>query len=157
MVRRIRARFRARGYQPIIAVAPTPDAARALARFGRGECLSEAAAETRALPVQALEAGEEVTVALTRAGLQTLAALEACPTAALTARFGAGLVAKLRRVLGLDNARITPLRPLPSCLAERHFPNRCWRSRPFSCWCAGWRGMWCRCWKRAARADAASS
>jgi protein ImuB len=123
MVRRIRARFRARGYQPIIAVAPTPDAARALARFGRGECLSEAAAETRALPVQALEAGEEITVALTRAGLQTLAALEACPTAALTARFGAGLVAKLRRVLGLDNARITPLRPLPSCLAERHFPE----------------------------------
>lgn len=123
LVKRIRARFRARGYRPVIAVAPTPDAARALARFGGRDCLSAAAAETRALPVAALEAGEAVTLALTRAGLADLAALEACPPAALTARFGAGLVVKLRRVLGFDNARITPLRPLPQCLAERHFPE----------------------------------
>lgn len=123
MVRRIRARFRMRGYHPVITVAPTPDAARALARFGRGDCLSETAAETRLLPVQALEAGEETTIALNRAGLQTLAALEACPPGVLTARFGAGLLTKLHRVLGSENARITPLRPLPQCLAERHFPE----------------------------------
>lgn len=123
LMRRIRHRFRQRGHAPVLALAPTPDAARALARFGGGDCLSAVAAETRALPVAALEAGEEVLLALNRAGLKDLAALEACPPGVLAARFGAGLVTKLRRVLGQDNARITPLRRLPECMAERHFPE----------------------------------
>ncbi|MCZ8185051.1 MAG: DNA polymerase Y family protein [Beijerinckiaceae bacterium] len=123
LMRRIRQRFRQRGYSPVLALAPTPDAARALARFGGRDCLSAEAAETRVLPVAALEAGEETLLALTRAGLKDLAALEACPPGVLAARFGAGLVTKLRRVLGQDNARITPLRHLPECLAERHFPE----------------------------------
>jgi protein ImuB len=123
LMRQIRRRFRQRGYAPVLALAPTPDAARALARFGGADCLSAMAAETRALPVAALEAGEDVLLALNRAGLKDIAALEACPPGVLAARFGAGLVTKLRRVLGQDNARITPLRPLPECLAERHFPE----------------------------------
>jgi protein ImuB len=123
LLRQIRARFRQRGYAPVLALAPTPDAARALARFGGVDCLSAVAAETRALPVAALEAPAETLVALNRAGLKDLAALEACPPGVLAARFGAGLVTKLRRVLGQENARITPLRPLPECLAERHFPE----------------------------------
>ncbi len=107
------------------AVAGTPEAARALARFGRVALTPPGrdAAATRRLPVAALEAGTETTVALTRAGLATLGDLADRPSAALAARFGADLPRRLARVLGCEDRRIVPLRPPPACLVERHFPE----------------------------------
>ncbi len=111
------------GYMARIAVAGTPDAAHAFARFG-GEGVTPPGAEAeaaRGLPIAAIEADAETHLALSRAGLRSLGDLMERPTDALTARFGGGLTARLRRIAGHEDIRITPLRPLPACSAERHF------------------------------------
>lgn len=91
------------------ALAETPDRARALARHGEG------------LPVLALDLDEERTIALRRAGLYTIADLAARPRAPLAARFGAEAVARLARVLGEEDIRITPRRTPPALFALRRF------------------------------------
>jgi protein ImuB len=58
---------------------------------------------------------------LSRAGLKTLADLADRPSTILSARFGEELATKLRRMLGHEDGRITPLRPPPACVVERHF------------------------------------
>ena len=105
------------------AVAGTPDAARALARFGAQAIAPHGEDEnfTRPLSIGALEAPRETSVALTRAGLTTLGDLADRSSAALTARFGAETMRRLTRILGHEDARITPLRPLPDCMVERRF------------------------------------
>jgi protein ImuB len=113
----LRQGLRGLGFTICASIAATPDAARALARHGRaGDPIS-------ALPVIALEANEETHLALIRAGLKTIGDLASRPTQSLTARFGAGMTAKLARILGHEDRRITPLRPLPDCMVERHFPE----------------------------------
>jgi len=117
------------GLQTRAVVAGTPDAARALCRFGGGQVFplvvppggEEAAAGV--LPVGALEAGAESLQALTRAGLRTLADLASRPSVLLAARFGAALPTRLARILGREDIRITPLRPLAECRAEQQFPE----------------------------------
>ncbi|BBK42231.1 DNA-directed DNA polymerase [Allostella vacuolata] len=106
-------------------IAGTPDSARAQARFGRTALVAPGrdADAARRLPVAALELPGEVTTALSRAGLKTLADLAGRPSTALAARFGEALPRRLDRVLGREDRRITPLRPLPACLVERHFPE----------------------------------
>ncbi|QGM95650.1 DNA polymerase Y family protein [Methylocystis rosea] len=105
------------------AVAGTPDAARALARFGQEGVTPPGEDEifTRPLSIAALEAPKETSVALTRAGLTTLGDLADRSSAALTARFGDETMRRLTRILGREDARITPLRPLPECMVERRF------------------------------------
>lgn len=105
------------------AVAGTPDATRALARFGETAVAPPGEDEnfTRPLPIAALEAPRETSVALTRAGLMTLSDLADRSSAVLTARFGSETMRRLTRILGREDARITPLRPLPDCMVERRF------------------------------------
>lgn len=106
------------------ALAGTPEAARAFARFSAHEVVPPAEEErlARLMPIAALGLPEETAVALARAGLRSLGDLAARPSAALAARFGQGLIARLRATLGLEDRRISPLRPPPECMAERHFP-----------------------------------
>ena len=83
---------RARGVTVASALADTPDAARALARFtGNG---------VRALPLAALGLGEDRQMALRRAGLRRIGELADQPRGALAARFGLDLVRRLGRLLG---------------------------------------------------------
>jgi len=105
------------------AVAGTPDAARALARFGETAVAPPGEDENfaRPLAIAALEAPRETSVALTRAGLTTLGDLADRSSAALTARFSSETMRRLTRILGREDARITPLRPLPDCMVERRF------------------------------------
>ena len=105
------------------AIAGTPEAARALSRFGKGGIVAPGEDEdaVRPLPVAALGASSEIVVALSRAGLKTLADLADRPSSALSARFGEAIATRLRRMLGREDARITPLRPPPDCVVERHF------------------------------------
>ncbi len=119
------ARLRRLGFFARLGLAGTPDAARAFARFAAHPAPQGAGEEqaARALPVAALEAAPEATLALTRAGLVTLGSVDARPRATLAARFGAGLVTRLQRILGREDRRITPLRPPPACIVERHFPE----------------------------------
>lgn len=99
----------ARGMTLHLACADTAEAALALARHAAGPVGDEHRA-IRALPVAALGLGAEATLALRRAGLKTVGDLAVRPSASLAARFGAGAVTALRRLLG-DEAR--PIAPLP--------------------------------------------
>ena len=107
------------------ALAGTPDAAHALARFGGGGIVApgEEEAAVRPLPIAALEADLDTTIALTRAGLRSLGDVAERSAAGLAARFGAGLPRRLDRLLGREDVRISPRRPPPALLAERHFPE----------------------------------
>ncbi len=107
------------------ALATTPDAARALARFSAGGVFTpeaEAAAITRA-PLAALEMEDEILLALSRAGLKTLGDVAARSSRAFASRFGAGFSRKIERLFGREDVRIKPLRPPPDCMVERHFAD----------------------------------
>ena len=129
-----------------LALGDTPDQARALARYG-GDLLragrkippqnihdtrpgyqppvlapvAEPAPmlDVTALPLRALGLGATQTTALRRAGLVTLGDLATRPRAPLAARFGQDAVTRLTRILGEDDARITPRR-LPPALTVSH-------------------------------------
>jgi protein ImuB len=107
------------------AIAGTPDAAWAFARFTKGGIVPPGEAErlARGLAVEALEAGPETTLALARAGLKTLGDLADRPSHLIASRFGGELPRVLARILGRENIRITPLRPPPEIVADRHFPE----------------------------------
>lgn len=107
-------------------IAGTPDAARAFVRFGKTRISPHGKDETlvKRLPVAALAGIErETVVALLRAGLKTIGDLSERPPQILAARFGQGLLTSLMRTLGREDARITPLRPLPPVVVDRHFPE----------------------------------
>lgn len=105
-------------------IAGTPQAARALARFGSGHIIVPPGAEASTvapLRIAALEMGRETSQALIRAGLKTIGDLAVRPRTPLTARFGSRLTTHLARVLGEENFGITPRRSVPLCTAERRF------------------------------------
>ncbi len=115
-----------------LALAETPDKARALARHG-GELIRvgrklppEAFNEDRsgyspALPVAALDLPEEQATALRRAGLYSIDDLARRPRRPLAARFGMAMIAKLARVLGEEDVRIVPRRLPPHLFFVRRF------------------------------------
>ncbi len=113
------------GFSAKAALAGTPEAAAALARFGRVAIVEagDDEAATAPLPIAALGVAEETLRALRRAGLRTVGDLAVRPSSALSARFGASLVRQLARVCGWEDKRLTPLRPLPQCQADRRFPE----------------------------------
>ncbi|WP_328806818.1 Y-family DNA polymerase [Novosphingobium aerophilum] len=103
-----------------LARADTPEAALALARHTPGPATDEGAA-LRALPVAALGLDAEATLALRRAGLKTLGDCAARPAASLAARFGAGAVTALRRLLGDEARPIAPMAQPAPLRFERRF------------------------------------
>lgn len=106
-------RLARRGLAARLALAATPDAALALARF--------AARRIADLPVAALDLGDETHRALERAGLRTIGDLATRPRSPLAARFGTQLPVRLARLLEEEDARITPHRPPPPIWTERRF------------------------------------
>jgi protein ImuB len=108
-------RLAAAGLTARLALGPTPEAARALARFKTRD-----ARHLRQLPVEALEADAQVTRALRLAGLKTIEALAIRPRRMLAARFG-DLAIRLGRLLGEEDRHITPERSLPPIFALRRF------------------------------------
>jgi protein ImuB len=105
------------------AMAGTPQSARALARFGPGGLFSpgQDRKAVRRLPVAALELPDREEQALRRAGLKRIADLDDRPRAPLAARFGADFPARLARLLGDEDIRITPHRPPPPVVVDRVF------------------------------------
>ena len=102
-----------------LACGDTAEAALALARHAAGARGDERAA-LRALPVAALGLDAEATLTLRRAGLKTVGDLAARPAASLAARFGAGAVTALRRLLGDEARPIVPLaQPAPLRFVRR--------------------------------------
>jgi len=127
---RVRQRARAAGLHVHCALAATPQAARALARFtlAAGDAPlvvpeGEDRAVTARLPVAALELCERHHMTLQRAGLKRLADIIDRDSVSLASRFGADFPARLARITGAEDARITPERPSPPCVIDRVLPE----------------------------------
>ncbi|MCE7798684.1 DNA polymerase Y family protein [Sphingobium sufflavum] len=106
-------RLRKLGMHVQTALAATPDAAHAQARYGRGHI--------GALPVEALELASGDIVALRRAGLNRIGDLTARPTTPIATRFGEDATERLARVAGGRDTRISPRRPEPALVIEHNF------------------------------------
>jgi protein ImuB len=122
MGRRILAFCRRAGFAARIAVAGTPGAAHALARFGSGIlCPPGGEAEALApLPLAALRVDEPVLAAARRLGLETVGDLLPLPRGPLQRRFGRTLLARLDRALGRAAEPIDPVVPEdPPCALLR--------------------------------------
>jgi protein ImuB len=124
------ARIRARGYAARAAIAGTPGAAWALARFGRDDALAlPPGAEQAALaplPLAALRLPPGTVGALERVGLKTVGMLietaeGPMPRGPLGRRFGPLLVRRLDQALGREDEPISPRRAVPALVAERRF------------------------------------
>lgn len=113
------------------AIAPTPEAANALARFGERAPARRMIAENaderaifRALsnlPVQALRLAQDVTTALSQSGLKRIGDVWLRPRGPLTARFGKELFATLDAMMGRAKSAISPRFEAPAYIAERRF------------------------------------
>jgi len=104
-----------RGLTARAALAATPAAALALARFG--------AARLADLPLAALSDSDAVQVALRRAGLKRLGDVAGLPRAALAARFGPALVAARDALLQAVPEPLDPLLPVAAVRAEQRFAS----------------------------------
>ncbi len=121
----MRRRLGGQGFALRAAIAGTPGAARAIARFGRSAIVPRGAEASHVgpLPIEALEAEPKTLAALRRAGLMTIEDLARRPKKPLAARFGHGLTDRLAQMLGAFDRPITPRRPLPLFVAEQRFAD----------------------------------
>ncbi len=106
-------------------IAGTPACARALTRAVRDRIVPEGqeAAAVAYLPVFALGAEDAITRGLRRAGLKTIGDVASREPREIAARFGKPFTDVLREVLGQCDAPISPRRPPPDFMVERHFPE----------------------------------
>ncbi|HEU0100237.1 MAG TPA: DUF6504 family protein [Allosphingosinicella sp.] len=113
MCRRMIAFCERSGLAARIAVAGTPGAAHALARFGPGAiCPVNGEPEALApLPLAALRVEEPVLAAARRLGLETVGDLLPLPRGPLQRRFGKTLLARLDQALGRSGEPIEPVVP----------------------------------------------
>jgi protein ImuB len=75
----------------------------------------------RPLPIAALGLDEDIRIAISRAGLKTIAAVADRPSMAFASRFGEAMTLRLRRVLGEAPTPLVPRRPVPMLWVERRF------------------------------------
>ena len=97
------------------AVADTPGAAWALARFIRrpGVDADDMATVLAPLPLAALRLETETVAALSRVGLRRIGDLLALPRAPLAARFGETVGQRLDQALGRNDEPVSPRHPVP--------------------------------------------
>jgi protein ImuB len=116
-------RLQAQGFLARAAIADTPGAAAAVARFGTPAVIptGEVPAVLASLPLAALRLDHETVFALERVGLKRIGQIMDAPRAPLAARFGRALLRRLDQALGCEEEAIDPRRPLPALIAERRF------------------------------------
>ena len=117
------ARLEAQGFLPRAAIADTPGAASAAARFAGCPVVpaGSAAAMLAPLPLAALRLDQETVSAMDRVGLKQIGQILGAPRAPLAARFGTALIRRLDQALGIDEEAINPRRAPPVFIAERRF------------------------------------
>jgi protein ImuB len=117
----IQTRIRRAGYRARGAVADSLGAAWALARYSRQVIVtgSDLPQALNPLPVEALRLPEEVTRALRRVGLTTVAAFQKISRQALVTRFGAGILLRLDQAFGQAEESVTPYHPSAPYSARR--------------------------------------
>lgn len=126
----IETRLAAQGFAARAALAPTPEAAWALARFGKERRLplilpdcgeKDIARCLGVLPLAALRLEEATLAALHQAGLRRIEDILLRPRAPLAARFGAALFARLDGLIGRAKGPISPRFEAPAYIVERRF------------------------------------
>ncbi|MBY0565576.1 MAG: DNA polymerase Y family protein [Hyphomonadaceae bacterium] len=116
------ARLAAHGFTARAALAPTPGAAWALARYESGKRNAGGIARALSpLPVEALRLDEEAASLLRRLGLKTIGQLYDAPRSAFTARAGERAMLRLDQALGRAAEALTPRRPAPPVFALKRF------------------------------------
>jgi protein ImuB len=126
LVRDIEARLAAQNFAARAAIAPTPEAAWALAHFGDKHVLpdgdeKELGRRLGPLPVAALRLDAKMLSELAQAGLRRIDDILFRPRAPLHARFGKLLFARLDGLVGRTKNPISPSFETPPYFAERRF------------------------------------
>jgi len=114
MVKGITRRLRAVGITARTAMAGTPGAAWAWARYGAGDPVLAAGSEQQALdalPVRALRLSQDIVQTLRHVGVKTIGELRRIPRATIPIRFGRDVLRRLDQALGLACEAITPISP----------------------------------------------
>ena len=115
-------RLYAQGFGARAALAPTPGAAWALARYSARIVAGDDISETLApLPVEALRLEDAAAKLLHRVGLKSIGLLLNKPRAPFAARLGEHAMLRLDQALGLATEALTPRRPAPPVFALRRF------------------------------------
>ncbi len=116
LCRELRERLEAFGFSAQVALADTPGAAWALARYGREPVCVVAPGQQEVplapLPVAALRLPARTTDLLWGLGLKTVGAVADLPRAPLAARFGAVLLRRLDQAWGREEEPVSPLAPV---------------------------------------------
>jgi protein ImuB len=126
------ARLESQGFAARAAIADTPGAASAAARFAEASAADRsdrpaivppggAAAMLSPLPLAALRLDRDTVSAMDRVGLKRIGQIIGAPRAPLAARFGLSLIRRLDQALGQEEEAISPRRPAPAMIAERRF------------------------------------
>lgn len=110
MVEKIVRRLKGEGFAARAALAATPGAAWAWARYGAGGVLADSAALS-ALPLAALRLPEETVAVLRRLGLKCIADLKGIPRATLPGRFGREVLLRLDQAFGRASEPLDPMLP----------------------------------------------
>lgn len=115
-------RLAAQGFAARAALAPTPGAAWALARYGASTRAPVVVQDALApLPVEALRLDVEAAALLRRLGLKTIGQLIDAPRSSFTARAGERAMLRLDQALGKACEALRPRRPAPPVFALRRF------------------------------------
>ncbi len=114
-------RLAAQGFAVRAALAPTPGAAWALARYARGVEERDIIQSLAPLPVEALRLEEPSVALLRRLGLKTIGSLLSAPRSAFAARAGERAMLRLDQALGRASEPLSPRRPPPPVFALRRF------------------------------------
>jgi protein ImuB len=111
--------------RPRLAIADTPGAAWALARYGKADSMIVPSNETesalRDLPLAALRLPEETRVLLRRLGFRQIGDVIRQPRAPLAARFSAHFLNRIDQALGRAPEPLSPLAPPPIYRARAMF------------------------------------
>lgn len=115
-------RLHAQGFGARAAMAPTPGAAWAFARYAKRRSTGEDwQAELAALPVDALRLEPDAAALLRRLGLKTIGQIARAPRSSFTARAGERAMLRLDQAFGRAREALTPRRPAPPVFALRRF------------------------------------
>ncbi|MEP0321527.1 DNA polymerase Y family protein [Bauldia litoralis] len=123
LVADLAARLPAQGFAARAAIADTPGAAWAAARYAETSRVAPGGARDLLvpLPFTALRLDDDIVAALDRVGLKRIGQILDAPRAPLAARFGASLMRRLDQALGREEEAIDPRRPVAALIAERRF------------------------------------
>lgn len=125
LVEDIVTRLRAQGFSVRAAIADTPGAAWAMARYGTHDIVP--AEKTRdmigPLPLAGLRLEAQTVTDLNRMGLKTIDCVADVARAPLATRFGSEVLRRLDQALGREDEAISPLTPVPELSAERRFAD----------------------------------